>query len=199
MKNIVEFNSMDEFIAYRKNITLAEIGSGSEGICYLGKDGFIYKDLTEGCFPYSLDVNSIITSDDIKVDNFIFPDVLFAENSKLIGYRSKYIQRNLFDTDYLFREGIKEFDFNKLMDAYYDICNDAEKLADANIEIFDLSYNLIFDGEKLYGIDTDHYKVVDYPVREHNIVCVNSAIKNEFIMIADYIFEENIHGRCSQH
>lgn len=198
MRKIIEFDNMDEFINYRKNIAFFKIGSGSEGTCYLGKDKFVYKDLTDGCFPYNLDASDIITCDDINTESFIFPDVLFVENNKLIGYRSKFIKNNLFNDNLLFKYGVDHIDFDKLIDAYYIMCNDAEKLAADNIRIFDLSYNILFDGEKLYGIDTDHYKIVDYPVREHNISCVDSAIKNEFIALAEYVFEENIHGVFSK-
>lgn len=192
MSKIIEFDSENEFINYRKTKALKKVGEGSEGVCYLGKDGYVYKDLTDGFIPPELDVNKIITSDDVSVESFNFPNVLFAHNGCLIGHTSKFVSNDLFDDEMFYDYGIEHINFDTLINAYYKMLNDAEILADLNIKIFDLSYNVMFDGERLYGIDTDHYEKVDYPVLEHNKSCVNNALKDQFVMVAEYVFEDDL-------
>jgi len=194
MSKIINFDSKEEFSLYRMSKATKEIGAGSEGVCYLGKDNVVYKDLTDNDFLIEKAVNEIITSDDINLKSFNFPDVLFACDGKLIGYTDKYIKNNLFKIELLFRYGIEHIDFDKLIDAYYVMRNDAAILADKNIKIYDLSYNIMFDGFNLYAIDTAHYEKVEHPVLEYNLVCVDNAIKAEFYMIAEYVFEEDFNN-----
>ena len=54
-------------------------------------------------------------------------------------------------------------------------------LSDNKIKIYDLSFNLMFDGENLYAIDTCGYRKVDEDVNEvyrHNKFYLEEAIKD---------------------
>lgn len=190
MKKVVTFNSEDEFIAYRENKTFMELGSGSSGTCYIGEKGLVYKDLTDGFNNDGNDLEGCLTTDDIKVDSFIFPETLFAVDGKLVGYTSKYIRGNKFSLDIILVNRLDYINFENLINAYYKMKEDAILLAQNGIKIFDLSYNIVFDGKKLYGIDTDYYRKVDYDVLEHNISCVNAAIIDEICMILEYEYDE---------
>lgn len=192
MGKIVDFTSENEFKLYRLKKANKYLGGGSQGNCYLGRDGLVYKDLTEGFLFPEMSVNEVITTDRISLESFIFPNILFSINGCLIGHTSKYVANDLFDEDLFFDYGVNHIDFNKLIDAYYNMMSDAEKLADANIKIFDLSHNIMFDGNKLYGIDTDYYRKVDYPILEHNRSCVDNALKDVFVMVAEYVFDDNL-------
>ena len=70
-----------------------------------------------------------------SLDSFILPDVLFSSEGYLIGYMSKYIDKNLFKNSYIFNYGIDHIDFDKLIDSYYLMINDALLLAEKNIKI----------------------------------------------------------------
>ena len=78
MNKIINFNSIKEFSAYRKSKANKELASGSEGTCYLGTDGFVYKDLSSGLRTEDYILDSIITSSDIENKSFAFPHVLLA-------------------------------------------------------------------------------------------------------------------------
>ena len=88
MNKIVNFNSEKEFIAYRKSKTCSELGTGSEGTCYLGRDGLAYKDLSEGFRSEVYIPEDIVTRSECSVKSFAFPHVLFTVNGELMGYTS---------------------------------------------------------------------------------------------------------------
>ena len=48
MNKIVKFDSEQAVNAYCKKKAIRELGTGSEGTCYLGRDGIAYKDMSEG-------------------------------------------------------------------------------------------------------------------------------------------------------
>ena len=88
-------------------------------------------------------IDNVITSADVSLESFIFPNVLFSSEGYLIGYTSKYISENLLNNNYIFNYGIDHIDFNKLISSYYQMINDALLLAEKNIKIMDLSYNIM--------------------------------------------------------
>lgn len=61
----VKFNSEIEFVTYRKTKTCRELGTDSEGTCYLGKDGLTYKNLFTSYAEY-LKEKKLDTSMDVK-------------------------------------------------------------------------------------------------------------------------------------
>lgn len=192
MNKIVNFNSEKEFIAYRKSKTCSELGTGSEGTCYLGRDGLAYKDLSEGFRSEVYIPEDIVTRSECSVKSFAFPHVLFTVNGELMGYTSDLVKKDITNDKYLFEHGIDHIDFEKLYAAYEVLYDDAIKLAEEGIGIYDLSFNLMFDGEKLTGVDTCGY--FHAPTMEclHNTDCVDLAVKNLFTIYAKYGYGEDL-------
>lgn len=193
MKKVVEFDSVEQWQAYRRQKTIRELGEGSEGICYLGKDGKAYKDFSiSGFMADEYLVNDVITIDDVFTKSFVLPDTVFAINNRVVGYTSFCVPRDYFDYKYMFMNGIDHIDFDKLIAAYGNLYNDALVLANAGIRIFDLSYNVMFDGENLYGIDTCGYTKTNSNVEAHNIACVSSALKDLFSTYAVATYNDEL-------
>lgn len=192
MKKVINFESVEQFQAYRRQKTCRELGEGSEGICYLGKDGKAYKDFTVGYLPEEYLVDEVITTDDVDVKSFIFPDTLFAVDGKVVGYTCKCITKDDLDYKYLFMNGIDHINFDKLIAAYETMNNDALVLANHGIRIFDLSYNIMFDGNNLYGIDTCGYTRDTNDLCQHNLFCVSQAIKDLFCTYAASAYGEKL-------
>lgn len=192
MNKIIRFNSEEEFIAYRKSKTCGELGTGSEGTCYLGKDGFAYKDLTGGFRSEIYIPEDIVTTADYQNKSFAFPHVLFAVGDELVGYTCDVVKRDLTNYNFIFYSGLDHIDFDKLYAAYQVMYEDAVRLAEDGISIYDLSFNLMFDGEKLTGVDTCGYHHA--PVMEclRNPEFVDDAVKNLFTHYAEYAKGEKL-------
>ena len=136
MNKIVRFNSEEEFTAYRENKTIRELGSGSEGTCYLGKDGFAYKDLTGGFRSEVYIPEEIITTCDYQSNSFAFPHVLFVVGDELVGYTTDAVKKDVTNYHYTFFSGLDHIDFEKLYQAYQIMYDDAVKLAEDGICIY---------------------------------------------------------------
>ena len=195
MKKIINFNTEEEFTKYLFSKVVQKLGEGSEGACYRGRDGLAYKELISGPklgFPkQNYNLNDIITTSDINNNSFAFPQVLFAINDELVGCTSNLVSKNYIDATDLLNNGIDEVDFDALIDAYYIMIEDAIKLSNEGIAIYDLTFNLMFDGERLIGVDTCGYYKTNKDIKKHNINCVNYAIKDQFrdCMLDNYDFD----------
>ncbi len=172
--------------AYVKSKCGKELGTGSEGTCYLGKDGLAYKDLSEGFRMERYIPEDIITTADVKSDSFYFPHVLFTIGDELMGYTSDVVKQDLTNHYYLLDHGIDHIDFDKLYAAYEVMYEEAIRLAEEGIAIYDLSHNLLFDGERLIGVDTCGYYRAPVMECTHNTACVDMAVKDLFTMYAEY-------------
>lgn len=192
MKKIVRFNSTEEFQAYRKSKAKFFLGSGSEGSCFLGNDGLTYKDLTEGYHSDSYDIDSVITSDEYSCSSFIFPHTLFVVEDELVGYTSDTVRVDLINNEKMIFDGIDAIDFDKLANAYDVLMQDAVALGEHGITIYDLPYNLMFDGDKLMAIDTCGYYYSDNDPVGHNINSVNEAIKLAFSLYVEYAYCQKV-------
>ena len=183
MKKIIDFNSRVEFDAYIKQKTCENLGSGSEGSCFRGVDGKAYK-----CLEYNekyptieYDIDKIITTADITNDSFAFPEILFTINGDFVGYTSTLISPNLFSDKLLVVQNtIDHINFDKLIDAYHKMKMDVVHLTSEGIKIYDLPFNILFDGEKLVGIDTCCYSYDKSISLEENIGSLDMAIKQAF-------------------
>lgn len=162
-----------------------EIGRGSEGICY-EYDDFAYKVLFDkgiiscmsGILDYMEDPSIILTTDDINLPSFAFPEELYVVKNWLLGYKSRLIKGNLF-SEKVFNsiDDLKKINFNDLAKAYKIMLQDVDLLSEEKIRIYDLSFNLAFDGKRLIGFDTCGYKKADYNIKKdnRNSVSFNSA------------------------
>ena len=114
MNKIVKFSSEQAVNTYCKKKAVRELGSGSEGTCFLGKDGLAYKDMSEGYRSEQYIPDDVITTSSYKNKSFLFPHVLFVVGDELMGYTSDAVTCNLTSTNYLFENGIDHIDFDKL-------------------------------------------------------------------------------------
>lgn len=188
MKKVVTFNSRDEFKLYLKKKIVKEISRGSEGICYLGKDGLMYKYFLDDFSEMEYFPNDIITSDEVSCDSFVFPDVLFVIGGRVVGFVSKCVKRDLIDNSLIDDDYLKTFDYDSYISAYEVMEQDVSKLSVEGIKIFDLSSNIMFDGDRLYGIDTCGYYRTDEDVFEYNKSCLDDAVKDVFSFIDECLY-----------
>lgn len=192
MNKIVRFDSESTFRAYINSKKYKVLGTGSEGTCYLGKDGLAYKDLTDGLSSEIYIPEKIITTTERQNSSFAFPHVLFVVDGVLVGYTSDVVPRDITSNRFLFDHGIDHIDFKNLYDAYEVVYDNAIKLANEGIAIYDLSFNLLFDGENLTGVDTCGYYRAPVSECRHNTECVDQAVKDLFVLYVRYAHDEEL-------
>lgn len=171
-----------------------EIGRGSEGICYEYK-GLAYKVFFDkrklsymtGILDYMEDPNLILTVDDINLPSFAFPEKLYTTKNWLLGYKSRLIRNDLFNGD-IFNspEDLASINFNNLAKAYKIMLRDVDLLSEEKIRIFDLTFNLTFDGKELTGIDTCGYKRVRDNIKRFNRDSLAVSIEDLFSIVSNY-------------
>ena len=182
MENKKEFSHYAQFEHYVfDNRVLVPIGTGAEGTCYLApKEQNVYKKFyrRNTIFPY-YKVSDILTTKDIQIDSFVFPEVLFCHRKYLYGYLARYISDDLFYLGH--RSNYKKMypiDFEQMRRAYEWVRKDIERLSNANILMDDLFTNLLFDGQKFYMIDTCGYQVVNFNTWHENIFLFDETLKS---------------------
>lgn len=170
-----------------------KIGSGSEGICYEHNDK-AYKILFSrdemdrlcGTLDYMVHPDKIITTETIDLSSFAFPEELYVTKDWLLGYKAKLIKNNLFKEKIFHTiEDIKKFDFNTLATAYKKMLSDVDILSEEKVKIYDLTFNLIFDGTNLTGIDTCGYERVKEDIKRHNRDCLATSVDFLFCIASD--------------
>jgi hypothetical protein len=195
MNNIINFETSKELKNFLDSKRLSYIAEGSEGKCFASKvDNDAYKVFfdDEMLLENDYDPKEIITADMIELDCFAFPKEIYTLNGKLKAYRTKKIDNDLFKYDeqpsaYLEEQSnLYLIDFKKLEKAYLKLEKDIINLSKAGIKIYDLCFNLTFDGESLIAIDTCGYTKVEYDVLEENISSLNYAIENLFSLWLTY-------------
>ena len=180
MSKIRKFKCDWEVKLFIQSRVLKELGSGSEGSCYDGRDGKVYKFLDfDTSAPYIID--EIITEEEVKSESFAFPEELYVVDETLRGYRTRKVKRDLFGEDNIFDlSKIVDIDFAAVANAYRKMLEDIKLLSEEKVLIFDLPFNIMFDGESYTGIDTCGYKRVGYNPLEENTKSLNSAMENLF-------------------
>lgn len=188
MNKIVDFDSKKEFNVYIQQKRGPFLGIGSEGRCYLGKDNLAYKVLNNDDDTFLVyDPKKIITTADVSSEYFAFPDVLFTIKGEFAGYTAKAIVPNLFSDKYLIdMNTVSHIDFDRLIEAYHVMREEIARLTSQGIRIYDLPFNLTYDGHKLVGIDTCVYQWDENITLEENTASLDEAMKKAF-----YLFLEN--------
>ena len=167
------------------------IGSGSEGSCYRGRDNKVYK-FIEFDKPNDYNVEELITDDEIHLDSFAFPEELYVVGTQLKGYRSELVERDLFAvSNTVDIETIDCINFHNLSNAYKVMLIDVARLSNKNVLIYDLPFNLMFDGDKLTAIDTCGYKRVDYNPLRDNVRSLNTSMELLFKLWFESYKDEN--------
>lgn len=188
MERQMDFKSDVTFAIYLKMKCLMSIGAGSEGECFksnIDKDAYKIYFNDEMLFTgKDYDVNKIITTHEVDLNSFAFPKQLYTVNGVLKGYRTKCVEGDLFSTEStLDISNIYNINFEALYRAYLTMKNDIETLSEKQIAIYDLPFNLMFDGQKLTAIDTCGYYKTDAYVTEvfkSNLESLDLAITSIF-------------------
>lgn len=201
MNNIIDFKTDKELKNFLDSKKLSYIAEGSEGICFASKvDNDAYKVLFDDddiLFESDYNPKKIITTNLIELDCFAFPKELYTLNGKLRAYRTKKIDKDLLK--YEDEPDIYSLDFKKLEKAYLKLEKDIISLSKAGIKMYDLCFNLIFDGESLIAIDTCGYTKVEYDVLKENISLLNYSLENLFSLwfqYEDIYFDETFDDAC---
>lgn len=180
MNKIVNFDTDEQFNSFIQQKIEKELGFGSEGSCYSGKDGKAYK-----VFSFETDYvpEEIITTADIETDAFAFPETLFTVNGQLVAYTSKEVSPNLFSKDLLVEQNtIAHIDFEQLLCAYHNMKEHIAFITSKKIKIDDLSFNLLYDGKSLIGCDTCTYSWDESVTSEKNMTLLDDAMKKSFFL-----------------
>ena len=165
-----------------------ELGVGGEGISYLGYNGKTYKVF------YNLsreDYRRIITTNDIDLEHFCFPEQMYIVSNRLAGYRTKYVKGDIMLTldSLLMGDNPGELDMATLCRAYDAILADVEALSKKQILMYDLAGNLLYDGHNFYAIDTCDYRYAkscpEEEVLDANIRMLDDAVQSEL----DFYYE----------
>lgn len=154
------------------------IGNGSTAMCYLLDDGRVFKE-----FRPCLSVREMANFKmllNIQNNSFRFPQELVYDDKNFYGYVTGYASGKTID------ESIKDANLEKLSIHTISFENDIKRLSEQGIKIRDLNgSNLMYDGNKLIGIDTDMYTKEDDPVdllTQENVFYYKFLLNNVFCM-----------------
>lgn len=185
MERKMDFKSDVTFAIFLKMKSLMSINAGSEGECFKSnydKDAYkVYFDDEMLFTGKDYDPDKIITTHEVDLESFAFPKQLYTVNGVLKGYRTKYVEGDLFSTENtLDITNIYMIDFRSLVNAYLRMKSDVVALSEKHIAIYDLPFNLMFDGKKLTAIDTCGYYKSDESVLRNNLDSLDLAITSIF-------------------
>ena len=210
MERQMDFKSDVTFAIYLKMKCLMSIGAGSEGECFKSnsdKDAYKIFFNDEMLFTgKDYDVSKIITTHEVDLNSFAFPGTLDAAKGSAILPQCKMTDlppsegcvflpssdRNLFSTEStLDITNIYNINFRSLIKAYLRMKADVVALSEKHIAIYDLPFNLMFDGQKLIAIDTCGYYKTDESVLKNNLKSLDDAITSVFDL---WLRNEEIEG-----
>lgn len=177
---MIKFNNEKEFQTFLDKKFLVFKGSGSEGEFYFSRaDKLGYKIFYNHIDHKILeeDINKIIMDSEVQLESFLFPIDSLVVDGKLAGYISKYKRNNILSDENIFEIDVLNFDFDSLKQAYKLMKIDVSLLTDKGILIYDLPNNLVYDGKRLYAIDTYSYlRSNDKGLLKQNIDSLDNAI-----------------------
>lgn len=172
MSKIIMFENIYSFLEYVKPKMVKVLGYGSEGVIYTDNISsykiYIYQNPKSE--QYRDYVNKIVTTDDIDLESFTFPQELYLVKDRLSGLKMPLFKNDVFHDAINNKdsEKLKNIDYDALINAYLMMLLDIEKLSKQHIKIHNLTGNLAFDGKKLIAYDTCSY-------------AKNSGLKEEYL------------------
>lgn len=184
----------------KMNSIKKRIGTGTEGDAYLTADNKVLK-IHNGYEPTIIkdeDKEKIIMAQDYKVQSFLFPEKIFIYNGVVYGYLTPYMKNIIkYDLDsssdipFLGFNSIKSINLDNLLAAREKMIEDTRIISKDNIIIYDLCFNLLFDGQKLGAIDTLRYYKDSEPTFDANVKRIDYSILNE-LHFHDLSFEPDL-------
>lgn len=160
MSTIIEFNQKEKK-KFIKNIEKKEYmldnGSGDEGTCYL-INGDVYK-VFHGTLNCNYIISNTLCKDDIDLESFIFPTEIYTCDQIVFGCKTDtYISENKIHERRLYSGKFPSID--NIKRALPQLIRDIYLLSRNHVFADDLAWrNLMFDGKKLYVIDTLDYEI----------------------------------------
>jgi hypothetical protein len=110
---------------------------------------------------------------DVKLDSFLFPKELYVIGKDIHGYKTDYFPN-------IFKMGdgyIRDIDIDALIRAGHKMISDIEVLTKMNYILYDLPYNVLFDGKVLKAIDTlGYYKEPNETLHKNTILLRDALI-----------------------
>ena len=164
------FESRYDFHKFVEKQSIKEIGEGAEGNVYLNRNNEAIKEFFSERGQVLND--NIIMQGDIPVNSFIFPEELYVCNKLIIGYKSKYFYNIFRDFD----GDINDIDLDALIKAGYIMLEDIKVMSELKYVLYDLPYNLLFDGTELKAIDTLAYCKKEKDTFDANMELFRTAI-----------------------
>ena len=169
---IINFDREQTQVIKRNWCRLKKVGEGAEATCYLDHDD-VYKVYNDQEQDHC--INNTICKEDLDLESILFPNEIFMCGGKVFATKTKHIDTNYFDKDHLHYGDTPEI--SKLKDALPSFIKDIYFLSRNHICAKDLPLNTMFDGEKLYAIDTLSYEITDHNTYEENIEYVKGIIE----------------------
>ena len=179
----MKFKSKSELDSFLS--TLKFIGEGCQGLCFLDKKtNQVYKIYSE--YYYDLEDTGHTDSDIMELGHisnstFIWPNGVIWVDDMVVGYTHSYVNaKNFCDFNDPFGVNLDNLSY-----AVYKANEDIKLLTDNGVKIYDLMYNLMYDGKRIKVIDTaDFWKGV--PTYLENVKYFNEEIK---MFLVDGYFE----------
>lgn len=193
MKKIINFKCDKDFIKYlSKHSSFSNIISKNyKGMTFLNmKENLVYKAFYGRVYEYLPE--DIITSSDIILDSFIFPESIFCVNGILKGYTSEFINNNImpsFNNDFSL-ESLERIDFDNMIRSYYNLVVDTYRLSNQGVKMSDKIFNLLFNNESFSFIETYDYRYTDIDPTDINQRIVRDSITTPLdLAISEYVPE----------
>lgn len=161
MSSIVRFSSKQELDDFLKPKLIRKVGFGYEGTIYTDeKDA--YKVFDKDCPVNEIYIDfpeGIITTDQIDIPSFVFPDELYVIRLRLCALKCRLIRYNYFDkwSERKTLDDFRKLDFDLFISSIDKLEKDIKLITDEKIVISDLPGNLMFDGKSLIGVDTGFF------------------------------------------
>ncbi len=129
-------------------------------------------------------------AEDYNLSMFYLPTSLLIYDQKIVGYESLYFPNNIIKFGAPYNGNIKDMNIPNLLKAREKLIKEARILTKDKIVIMDLTFNLLFDNEKLGAIDTFGYYYDPNVTLDDNIDSIDYAILHE-LHYHDIRFEQD--------
>lgn len=153
------FKNRDKLLEFLNKNYVMELGSGSQGVCYLNKrNKRVYK-IFHQFFDFCLDdflvnysYDEIMRFKDIDNNSFVFPDDVIYVNDEIVGYITDYVDsKSLYEFNPLF---LNLDNFSKDVGV---VSEDIRRISELGVMTFDVMYNVLYGKKGIKVIDTLDY------------------------------------------